>query len=55
MIIWSWTGYADPGPLLQIFTTDFIGSTSDSLWSNATYDELYNAQAAATDPTSGTS
>jgi peptide/nickel transport system substrate-binding protein len=50
MIIWSWTGYADPGPLLQIFTTDFIGSTSDSLWSNATYDELYNAQAAATDP-----
>jgi peptide/nickel transport system substrate-binding protein len=50
MIIWSWTGYADPGPLLQIFTTDFIGSTSDSLWSNATYDELYTAQAAATDP-----
>ena len=49
MIIWSWTGYADPGPLLQIFTTDFIGSTSDSLWSNGTYDELYEAQAAATD------
>ena len=49
MIIWSWTGYADPGPLLQIFTTDFIGSTSDSLWSNATYDELYTKQAASTD------
>ncbi len=21
MIIWGWTGYADPNPLLQIFTT----------------------------------
>ena len=43
MIIWSWTGYADPNPLLQIFTTGLIGSTSDSLYSNPTYDALYDA------------
>jgi len=47
MIIWAWTGYADPNPLLQIFTTGFIGSTSDSLYSNPTYDSLYVKQAAA--------
>jgi peptide/nickel transport system substrate-binding protein len=44
MILWGWTGYADPNPLLQIFTTDQIGGQSDSLWSDATYDELYTAQ-----------
>ena len=47
MIIWSWTGYADPNPLLQIFTTGLIGSTSDSMYSNPTYDELYDQQAVA--------
>lgn len=50
MIIWSWTGYADPNPLLQIFTTSLIGSTNDSLYSNPEYDRLYDEQAvAATD------
>jgi peptide/nickel transport system substrate-binding protein len=50
MIIWGWTGYADPNPLMQIFTTGAIGSTSDSLWSNSTYDQLFAQQnAAATD------
>ncbi|MHB8459537.1 MAG: ABC transporter substrate-binding protein [Candidatus Limnocylindrales bacterium] len=48
MIIWGWTGYADPNPLLQIFTTGAIGSTSDSLYSNPTYDQLFTAQNAAT-------
>ncbi len=47
MIIWGWTGYADPNPLLQIFTTGAIGGTSDSLWSNATYDQLFEQQNAA--------
>ena len=50
MIIWSWTGYADPNPLIQIFTTGLIGSTNDSLYSNPEYDRLYDAQnVAATD------
>jgi len=44
MIIWGWTGYADPNPLLQIFTTGLIGSTSDSLYSNPTYDALFDQQ-----------
>ena len=47
MIIWGWTGYADPNPLLQIFTTGLIGSTSDSLYSNPAYDALYDQQAVA--------
>ena len=50
MILWGWTGYADPNPLLQIFTTDQIGGQSDSLWSNPEYDRLYTEQRdAATD------
>jgi peptide/nickel transport system substrate-binding protein len=48
MIIWGWTGYADPNPLLQIFTTDAIGNTSDSLYSNPTYDQLFTEQNKAT-------
>ena len=44
MIIWGWTGYADPNPLLRVFTTGAIGSTSDSLWSNPTYDTLFDQQ-----------
>ena len=50
MIIWAWTGYADPNPLLQIFTTGAIGGTSDSFYSNPTYDQLFVQQnQAATD------
>jgi peptide/nickel transport system substrate-binding protein len=50
MIIWGWTGYADPNPLLQNYTTGEIGLTNDSLWSNPTYDQLFAQQnAAATD------
>ena len=47
MIIWGWTGYADPNPLLQIFTTDAIGNTSDSFYSNPVYDRLFEEQNAA--------
>jgi peptide/nickel transport system substrate-binding protein len=49
MIIWGWTGYADPNPLLQIFTTKAIGSTSDSLYSNKIYDQLFADQNKAAD------
>ncbi len=48
MIIWGWTGYADPNPLIQIFTTDAIGNTSDSFYSNPTYDQLFIDQNKAT-------
>lgn len=44
MIIWGWTGYADPNPLLEIFTTKAIGNTSDSFYSNPTYDQLFKQQ-----------
>ncbi len=44
LVIWSWTGYADPNPLIQIFTTDAIGGSSDSLYSNPEYDRLFVAQ-----------
>ena len=44
MIIWGWTGYADPNPLMQIFTTDAIGDTSDSFYSNPEYDRLFKEQ-----------
>ena len=47
MNIWGWTGYADPNPLIQIFTTDAIGNTSDSFYSNPVYDQLFTDQNAA--------
>ena len=50
MVIWGWVGDPDPNALLQILTTSSIGSTSDSQWSNAQYDQLYDQQnQAATD------
>jgi peptide/nickel transport system substrate-binding protein len=44
MVIWGWTGDPDPNTLLQILLTSAIGSTSDSQWSNAQYDQLYQQQ-----------
>jgi peptide/nickel transport system substrate-binding protein len=50
MVIWGWVGDPDPNALLQILLTSSIGSTSDSQWSNAQYDQLYDEQnQAATD------
>ncbi|UJA20822.1 ABC transporter substrate-binding protein [Thermoleophilia bacterium SCSIO 60948] len=43
--IWGWGGDAyDPSFLLSILTTDEIGASSDSFWSNPTYDDLYEQQ-----------
>jgi peptide/nickel transport system substrate-binding protein len=44
MVIWGWVGDPDPNALLQILLTSSIGSTSDSQWSNAQYDTLYDQQ-----------
>ena len=49
MFIWGWGGDPDPNTLLKIFLTSEIGSSSDSLWSNAQYDQLYQEQNTATD------
>jgi len=39
--IWGWGADADPGTILAIFTTDYGNETG---FSNARYDELYEAQ-----------
>ncbi|MGH2512081.1 MAG: ABC transporter substrate-binding protein, partial [Candidatus Limnocylindrales bacterium] len=44
MVIWGWQGDPDPNALLVILTTSTIGNTSDSQWSNAQYDQLYDQQ-----------
>ena len=51
MFIWDWVGDPDPTSLLKVLTTDEIGASSDSLWSNTRYDELYTQQLAATKDT----
>jgi peptide/nickel transport system substrate-binding protein len=48
--MWGWTGDPDPNSLLNFFTTDQIGSSSDSYYSNPRYDELYTQQKAESDP-----
>ena len=50
MVIWGWGGDVDPSSLLKINTTDQIGGSSDSFWSNPTYDALYVQQNAEQDP-----
>ncbi|MFL5778842.1 MAG: ABC transporter substrate-binding protein [Chloroflexota bacterium] len=49
MFIWDWVGDPDPTSLLKVLTTKEIGASSDSLWSNARYDELYDKQLAESD------
>lgn len=46
LFIWGWAGNPDPNALLQIFRCDAIGGSSDSLWCNPRYDELYDQQLA---------
>jgi peptide/nickel transport system substrate-binding protein len=44
--IWGWGGDPyDPSLLLSLFTTDEIGASSDSFYSNPEYDQLYVEQA----------
>jgi peptide/nickel transport system substrate-binding protein len=42
--LWRWTGDVDPITLLQPFTTDEIGASSDTFWSDPRYDELFELQ-----------
>jgi peptide/nickel transport system substrate-binding protein len=43
--IWGWGGDPyDPSTLLQLITTDEIGSSSDAFYSNPEYDELFVRQ-----------
>jgi peptide/nickel transport system substrate-binding protein len=49
MFIWDWVGDPDPTSLLKVLTTKEIGASSDSLWSNADYDALYEKQLGETD------
>ena len=51
LFIWGWaTGEDDPNFLLSLLTTGQIEAWSDCNYSNARYDELYEAQAAEADP-----
>lgn len=48
--VWGWGGDPyDPSFLLSLFTTEEIGNSSDSFYSNPTYDRLFREQAAAFD------
>ncbi len=42
--LWGWAGSPDPNALLQIFRCDAIGGSSDSLYCNKAYDDLYDQQ-----------
>ena len=50
LFIWGWGGDVDPNSLLEIFTCGEIGNTSDSLYCNPRYDELFTQQNEATTP-----
>jgi peptide/nickel transport system substrate-binding protein len=50
MFCWGWEGDYDPGFLLSLLTTAQIESWSDTGWSNAEYDRLYEAQDSELDP-----
>jgi len=44
LFIWGWSGSPDPSVLLEIFTCGAIGGSSDSLWCDKKYDDLYDKQ-----------
>ena len=48
--MWGWVGDVDPTSLLQPFTTDEIGGSSDTFYSNPRFDELFVKQGQTTDP-----
>jgi peptide/nickel transport system substrate-binding protein len=49
--MWGWVGDVDPSSLLEPFTTDQIGGSSDTFWSNARFDELFKQQGQTIDET----
>lgn len=50
MFIWGWGADLDPTTILNVMTTDQIGSMSDSNYSNKKYDELFLKQQTLMDP-----
>lgn len=50
IFIWGWAGDVDPNSLLEIFTCDQIGGSSDSNYCNPRYDELFIQQNEALTP-----
>ncbi len=50
LFIWGWGGDVDPNSLLEIFTCEQIGTSSDSMYCNEAYDELFTQQNEAADP-----
>ncbi len=50
LFVWGWDGDYDPGFLLSVYLTSQINQWSDSGWSNAEYDRLFEEQAACLDP-----
>jgi peptide/nickel transport system substrate-binding protein len=49
--MWGWGGDVDPSSLLAPFTTDEIGGSSDTFYSNPEFDELFVEQGQALDET----
>lgn len=47
--MWGWVGDVDPTSLLQPFTTDEIGGSSDTFYSNPRFDELFVQQGQSLD------
>lgn len=50
MFIWGWGADLDPTTILNVMTSDQIGSMSDSNYSNKEYDELFLKQQTIMDP-----
>jgi peptide/nickel transport system substrate-binding protein len=50
LFIWGWGGDVDPNSLLEIFTCEQIGGSSDSMYCNPEYDALFKEQNEATTP-----
>ncbi len=44
LYMWGWVGDPDPNSLLGFLTTDEIGGSSDSFFSNERFDALYELQ-----------
>ena len=51
MFIWGWGADIDPTVILQLLTTDMIGSSNEPGFSNAQYDELWAKQQTLMDET----
>ena len=50
LFLWYWYSDPDPNFLLSVLTTGQIGSWSDTQWSDAEYDKLYQQQQTTIDP-----